>query len=318
LIYASLIIPIRNEEKSVSKLIDTILNQTVNPKEIIFVDGHSKDNTINIIKKYIKKYPLIKLYSEPKSNKKGKIAVARNFAIAKSNCDYIVCVDAGCVLEPNWFENMIKPFEKGYDVVIGNYLPLIKNDFDYYQSLVSVNSVIDSKGKIILSRASSRSLAFKKKSWKLAGKYPEDTYTGEDTKYNFNLQNVGSKFYFAKDAKLYWNMRSNIKDFIKQYFLYGKGDALSKNIFKLKLNFLFFIFLSLYIFIFLILLFIVPLYSLFLILLIIMSFFMIGLKLNYNFKLKKFINGLYYIPFLLFLKRISYYFGLWSGFLVKL
>lgn len=316
MVSASLIIPIRNEEKSVEKLIKSILNQTIKPKEIIFVDGYSNDGTSRIIQKYVKINKFIKYFLEPKTEKKGKIAVARNFAISKAKTEYIVCVDSGCILESNWFENMIKPFDKGYDVVVGNYQPLINSDFDYFQSLVSVNSVIDSKGEIILSRASSRSLAFKKEFWMKAGRYPEDTYTGEDTKYNYNLKKIGAKFYYAKNAKLYWNMRSDIKSFWKQYYLYGKGDSLSKNIFNLRTNLIFFILLNSYILVILIMLFMIPFISLILLLLFIIIFFILGLFLNFKSKdSKHFLKGLYWLPLLLFFKRISYFLGLWKGFL---
>ena len=51
-----------NGEKFVSEQLDSILNQTYSNIEIVVRDDGSKDNTVNIIKEYQKKYNNIKLY----------------------------------------------------------------------------------------------------------------------------------------------------------------------------------------------------------------------------------------------------------------
>ena len=48
----SAIIPAYNEEEHVKECIETLLEQTYKPFEIIFVDDGSTDNTTNIIKNY--------------------------------------------------------------------------------------------------------------------------------------------------------------------------------------------------------------------------------------------------------------------------
>ena len=59
----SIIISCRNEEKYISKCLDSLLDNNY-PKgliEIFMIDGMSEDNTREIIKRYIEKYPFIKL-----------------------------------------------------------------------------------------------------------------------------------------------------------------------------------------------------------------------------------------------------------------
>ena len=51
----SIIIPSYNEEKNISRCLDSILNQTFSDFEVLCVDDGSNDNTFDIIKEYSKK-----------------------------------------------------------------------------------------------------------------------------------------------------------------------------------------------------------------------------------------------------------------------
>jgi glycosyltransferase involved in cell wall biosynthesis len=71
----ALITTVFNEEDSIEKFLDSIVNQTQKPFELVIVDAGSKDKTVAIIKNYSKKLPL-KLFIH-----KGNRSVGRNFAI---------------------------------------------------------------------------------------------------------------------------------------------------------------------------------------------------------------------------------------------
>ena len=45
----SIVVPVRDEERTIQALIDSISEQTVLPGEAIFVDGGSRDDTKKII-----------------------------------------------------------------------------------------------------------------------------------------------------------------------------------------------------------------------------------------------------------------------------
>ncbi|MBE7447189.1 MAG: glycosyltransferase [Planctomycetia bacterium] len=64
----SIIIPCRNEEKFISKCLDSIIAQDY-PKdriEVLVVDGKSNDKTRNVLKDYTDKYSFIKTLDNPK------------------------------------------------------------------------------------------------------------------------------------------------------------------------------------------------------------------------------------------------------------
>lgn len=301
----SLITTVFNEEKGISALIESMLLQTKKADEIVIVDGGSKDETLNIIKKYQKKHSEIKLIKKVGAN----IAEGRNIAIKNATYDIIAATDGGCVLDINWLYNITKPFnDDGVFVVSGGFKPSYKNDFEYFQGLIVCKSIESLNEKTFL--PSGRSIAFRKKAWNSVGGYPEAYYTGEDTLFDLELKKRYD-FYFAKDAIVFWNMRSTWKKFAKQFYLYGFGDMKTGNIFLLKKNLLFFFVSVMYS---LLLLFF---FDYFLYLLVIPIFFSLlkGLKL---FKLTKKINAIYYGFLLEMIKRGAYILGFFVALIHKL
>lgn len=101
----SVICPIYNEEKYITKCIDSILEQDY-PKdnlEVIFVDGMSKDHTREIVISYTKKYPFIRMIDNPDRI----VPCAMNKGILASKGDIIMRIDAHTLYAPNYFSVLV-------------------------------------------------------------------------------------------------------------------------------------------------------------------------------------------------------------------
>lgn len=97
----SVVVPIYNEEKYIEQCMSSILQQDY-PKEdleIIFVDGMSRDKTREIVKKYMERFPYIKLLDNPQKI----VPVAMNIGIKKSKGDIIMRLDAHSSYPTNYF-----------------------------------------------------------------------------------------------------------------------------------------------------------------------------------------------------------------------
>lgn len=100
----SIIVPVYNQEKYLSRCLDSILNQTYTNFEVVCVDDHSTDSSAEIIGKYISEDSRI-FYC--KNTGKG-VSAARNYGIEKAKGEYIGFVDSDDFIQPQMYEFMMK------------------------------------------------------------------------------------------------------------------------------------------------------------------------------------------------------------------
>ena len=116
----SIIIRTKNEERWISRCLDSIEKQVYKNYEIILVDNKSEDKTVERAKKYkkIKKIISIDRYLPGKSLNNG---------IRKSSGDYIVCISSHCIpVDKYWLSNLVKAIEEDskYAGVYGRQEPM--------------------------------------------------------------------------------------------------------------------------------------------------------------------------------------------------
>ena len=100
----SIIIPTLNEERYLPKLLHSISKQYFKGKlQVIIVDGHSEDKTIQIAKKF--KYQLNDLLIIP--SERG-IATQRNAGVKEAKYPNLLFIDADMILPPYFFSILNK------------------------------------------------------------------------------------------------------------------------------------------------------------------------------------------------------------------
>lgn len=96
----SIIVPNYNGSKYIVSTIESITNQSYTNWELIIVDDCSSDNSVDLIKKYTKKFPN-KIYLHQLNNNSGGPATPRNFALNQSKGEYIAFVDSDDIWHPS-------------------------------------------------------------------------------------------------------------------------------------------------------------------------------------------------------------------------
>ncbi|SFT69406.1 Glycosyltransferase, catalytic subunit of cellulose synthase and poly-beta-1,6-N-acetylglucosamine synthase [Lishizhenia tianjinensis] len=104
----TLIVPFRNEASNIDRIIHALHTQEKQPYEIIFVDDHSTDNTLSVLKNELIDSPLnVKLLHLEKDY--GKKAAIR-LALDHTETNYVLQWDADVVPGQNYFNNIQELF----------------------------------------------------------------------------------------------------------------------------------------------------------------------------------------------------------------
>ena len=105
----SVVIPTYNRRKTIGRSIDSVLNQTLFPSEIIVVDDGSTDGTCDYIQS---NFPSIKLLHQPN---KG-VSSARNMGIRSSNSDWVALLDSDDEWFPQKLEKQVMTLSQSPDI----------------------------------------------------------------------------------------------------------------------------------------------------------------------------------------------------------
>lgn len=215
----SVICTVKNEGENLRVLLDSLVNQTRLPDELVFSDGGSTDNTRQILEEYQQWLPL-KIVDAAGSN----ISQGRNKAIAIAGGPIIAVTDAGVVLSPNWLERLVHPLESGKEqMVAGWFEPDPYTDFEVVMGATVLPTLDDVDPATFL--PSSRSVAFMKGAWEVVGGYPEWLDYGEDLVFDNMLRKHYGSFAFASEAVAYFRPRGSLRSFFRQYYYYARGDG---------------------------------------------------------------------------------------------
>ncbi len=143
----SVIIPVFNAQEYIKESLDSLANQSlgIDNIEVIIVNDNSSDNTLEIINKYIDKYPSFKLITNKTNLGPGE---SRNIALVQVTSDYVTYLDADDFISQNAYEDgLAKINEFGADLLIYNWETYTGSDYvepiNIHQQNTDENMLID-------------------------------------------------------------------------------------------------------------------------------------------------------------------------------
>ncbi len=216
----TLIATVLNEGSSIHRLMHSIQQQTRLPDEIIIVDGGSRDNTVEILRDYQAHLPL-KILVEPGCN----ISQGRNIALRAARYDIIAITDAGVRLHPEWLAQLTQPLlEKSAVTVVGGFFQADPQTI-FETALGATTLPLAHEIDAATFLPSSRSIAVRKQAALHVAGYPEWLDYCEDLIFDFRLKATQPPLVFVPEAVVYFQPRSSLWAFFKQYYRYARGDG---------------------------------------------------------------------------------------------
>lgn len=106
MIKVSVILPVYGVAQYIEKCTQSLLDQTLQEMEFIYVDDHGPDNSIELVKNMISGHPRESQFVFLKPEHNMGAGMARNFAIPQAKGEYVAFVDSDDWIEPNMFEEL--------------------------------------------------------------------------------------------------------------------------------------------------------------------------------------------------------------------
>jgi len=180
----SVVVPFRNEESNLPKLVESLSKQGHRSFEVVFVNDHSEDQGLNLLHELLEEvtfnyqvHTLIDTFGKKEAIKAG---------IKTANNDLIITTDADCSADNHWLEEISSHFQdEAIQMVVG---PVILTGNSFWQkmqsleftSLIGTGGVFLRMGRPLM--ANGANLAYRKTTFKKVGGFDgiDATPSGDD------------------------------------------------------------------------------------------------------------------------------------------
>jgi glycosyltransferase involved in cell wall biosynthesis len=223
--FVSVIIPVRNEEKSIAKCLQSVVNQDYpeDRMEMLVVDGGSEDRSREIVFELSSRYPMIGLLDNPKLTAPAGL----NLGIREARGDIIVRVDGHCWLEPDYVSQCVRCLrETGADNV-GGLMQAMGQDYVSQVIALAISSFFGSGGSRFHYAPKEQYVdtvylgAFRRSIFDKVGFFNERLVRNQDYELNYRIIAAGGKIFLSPAIKSSYYGRSTLGDLWQQYFQYG-------------------------------------------------------------------------------------------------
>ena len=191
--------------------------------EIIIVDGHSTDDTVEIAKRYGCKI----VYEDI-----GTIGGARDLGVKESSGEFIAFTDADCVVDTKWIKNLIKHFSNEDVAAVGGPNVTSEDDTSFAKCVGIVLTFLSKPGaryglnanKVMeIYHNPTCNVMYRKSVLEEVGGFNHDLIAEDDEELDYRIKEKGYKILYTPDAKVLHYRRPTWRKFAKMAFNYGIG-----------------------------------------------------------------------------------------------
>jgi len=227
----SVIIPTCNRPESLRRLLDSLLRQTTQAKEIIIVDNGKEGKSSSLISSFSSSLN-IRCFFEPSK----RISAVRNKGISAASCSVIAFLDDDCVADPQWIEAIEGVFKDNrVQAVQGNtiqtapsrniYVDIFQDEYArYIQAMLS-------KTPEYVNMLNTQNFAVRQEVLRrFRGPFEERLSTNEDFELYWKLKKIGIMIFYSEMMKTDHYARDRLLPFLRTWYRYGFGKVQIKKI----------------------------------------------------------------------------------------
>lgn len=229
----SVVIPCRNEEKTIHAVLDALRQQTYPQDlvEVVVADGLSTDATRTVIAAYQKRQPEMNL--QLVDNPSRSIPSGVNAAIRAAHGEVIVRMDAHALPNADYIERCVHALMEGLGDNVGGVWDITpQNDTLMARAIAAAAAHPLAAGDARYRFAEKAGIvdtvpfgAFQRSLLEKIGYFDETLLSNEDYEFNTRIRQSGGKIWLDPNIRCVYYARKNLKELSKQYWRYGFWKA---------------------------------------------------------------------------------------------
>lgn len=201
-----------NSGKTLLQTLNSVKNQTYSNIEIVISDGHSKDDSIRIAKKFNAKID----YSD-------NLGDARYQNFKNSKGKYILSLDSDQVMDKRLVEECVDVCEnQGFDTLIISEKSILKNT-NYLERVIVYDKWLIDQSKDIDATFGTACPRFFKRELLQSVRWPKGLGIFDDTILYSQLIKKGAKIKYVSKQSIRHNEVDSWRVLVKKFFRYGKS-----------------------------------------------------------------------------------------------
>ena len=222
----SALIPVRDGAVYLKYFLPILKSNMQVSDEVIFVDDHSSDNTVDIIKTFVKKYEL-KNYTVTKNTGRGLVS-ALNLGVSISQNNWIARFDIDDKYEINRIQRQRKLINEANVAIFSDY-DIFLNGEQYLGTIpTAVDPSLTAISLVNSQRTPHPSVVFSKAAVLDAGGYKEEDFPAEDLSLWLRLAKLGD-LVTVPETLLHYNLNPKSTSFkMRNESLFHKNKVIRK------------------------------------------------------------------------------------------
>jgi succinoglycan biosynthesis protein ExoA len=224
--FVSIVMPVRNEERAISQVLDCLLAQDYprDRMEILVADGMSTDNTRHLVSTAAARDARIRLLE----NRQRRMASGFNLGLRASRGDIIIMVGGHTEVASDYVSMAASLLSKGLADCVGGPINTV-GETEVAQAIsLAMSSRFGVGGSPFRVGCRERKYvdtvafgAYTRGILERTGPLDEEFVRGQDDEFNYRLRKLGGKIMIDPELRSRYRSRSSLRSLWRQYFQYG-------------------------------------------------------------------------------------------------
>ena len=211
----SVIVPVKNEENNLKKLLKSIFDNHYNQNsfEVIIVDNGSTDSTVSVAEKYP-----CRIFIKPDAT----ISTLRNLGSLKAKGDVLAFIDADCTVSDDWLSSASKYVDQDNVVCFGNPPAIPKHATWVQKAWYQVRVKPEGCSEVIW--LESMNMFVRRDVFLRVGGFNEDLVTCEDYDLSLRLSREGTILCDSSITAVHHGEARDLKQFFRKEVWRGSSN----------------------------------------------------------------------------------------------